>query len=213
MTEFKGNQATVNFCGDLCIGTGECGRAKGNLFIGGRDPWCDPDQADNGMDVKNVIERCPSGALSAELENGEAAEQASHENTVHVTPNGPYFVRGDLEIEGAPDDAPATKFRAALCRCGQSKNKPFCDNSHIEAGFKDSGAVGRTGDLEFSNGGSLLIEPQKDASLLIKGNLTINAGTGREAWHGTKVALCRCGASKNKPFCDGSHKAIGFEAD
>lgn len=49
--------------------------------------------------------------------------------------------------------------------------------------------------------------------LLLEGNLTIIAASGRAAWQGTKCALCRCGASKNKPFCDGAHKAAGFEAD
>lgn len=211
MTQFKGKEATVDFCGKLCIGTGECGRAAGDLVVGGRQPWIVPDEAEQ-LDVKDVIERCPSGALSAQLKGGEAPETAPPINTIHVTQNGPYFVRGDLEIDGAPSDAPATSFRAALCRCGKSKNKPFCDSSHIEADFKDSGAVGRKGDAEFSTGGALKVERQPNASLLVGGNLTIHAGTGREAWHGTKVSLCRCGASKNKPFCDGSHLGIGFEA-
>ena len=212
MPEFKGNTTTVGFCSQLCIGTGECDRASGELFVGGREPWCEPDQLDD-LAVRDIIERCPSGALTVESDDNSIAETAVSKNTVHVSQNGPYFIKGDLEIAGAPKDAPGVKFRAALCRCGHSKNKPFCDKSHIKSGFKDSGAVGKSGDKEFDSGGQLVIEPQKDASLLLKGNLTIYAGTGREAWNGKRVALCRCGASKNKPFCDGSHKSIGFKAD
>ena len=56
------------------------------------------------------------------------------------------------------------------------------------------------------------IKPLIDGPLLMQGNLTIRAGSGRVAWEGTKAALCRCGASKNKPFCDGSHKEAGFKS-
>lgn len=213
MTEFKGEKAAVTFCSRLCIGNAECGRAQGKLFVGGRDPWCDPDQESDTANVKDIIERCPSGALSVELSDRDVQEVAPSQNSIYVTQNGPFFLRGDLEIEGAPSDAPATKYRAALCRCGRSKNKPFCDNSHKSAQFSDSGAVGKTGDKEYITGGCLKVEPQKDASLLVKGNVTIISGSGREAWHGKRVALCRCGASKNKPFCDGSHKSIGFRSE
>jgi CDGSH-type Zn-finger protein len=98
-----------------------------------------------------------------------------------------------------------------LCRCGASKNKPFCDNSHEEAGFKDHGAVGVKGDTLKEKGGKMNIKPLKDAALLIEGNLTIRNGSGRIAWQGTQVGLCRCGASKNKPFCDGSHIGAKFK--
>ena len=48
---------------------------------------------------------------------------------------------------------------------------------------------------------------------MVSGNVTLLAGSGRVAWHGNSVALCRCGASKNKPFCDGSHKAAAFKTE
>ena len=89
-------------------------------------------------------------------------------------------------------------------------------NPHQQASFRDSGAVGETGDSSNgggSNGGKLEVIRAKNGPLVVKGNLTIVTGSGREAWHGTKTALCRCGSSNNKPFCDGSHKDVGFEAD
>ena len=105
------------------------------------------------------------------------------------------------------------RFRAALCRCGKSANKPFCDNSHKKAGFEDFGAVGDTGPLEAASGGALRIKGIKDGPLLLEGNFSIAASSGREAWRGSKAFLCRCGASENKPFCDGQHKKVGFTSD
>ncbi len=210
--DYSGKHATVTWHGKLCIHIGECGRAKGDLFVAGRKPWCQPDLASDD-EVKDVVLRCPSGALSVRLADGLDPETPDAENTVHVTYNGPLFVRGELDVEGLDQDAPGLKFRAALCRCGKSKNKPFCDNSHEAAGFRDYGAIGETGDSAAGSGGALKIVPAKDGPLLLSGNVRLLNGSGRSAWQGKKVALCRCGASKNKPFCDGQHKKIGFTSD
>jgi len=211
ITKYPGKSAEVSWHGGLCIHIGECGRAKGDLFVGGRQPWCQPDVASDN-EVRDVVLRCPTGALSIELADGSNPETASADNTINVAYNGPLFVRGQLGIDGAPSDAPGLKFRAALCRCGQSRNKPYCDNSHERAGFQDYGAVGETGEGSTETGGPLTIKMAKDGPLLVNGNVTISGGSGRCSWSGNKVALCRCGASDNKPFCDGSHKKIGFTA-
>ena len=116
-------------------------------------------------------------------------------------------------IEGIADDMPGAAFRAALCRCGQSSNKPFCDNSHEKVNFQDYAAVGESGELLTEKGGKLSIKPLVDGPLLLSGDVTIRAGSGRIAWQGDNAALCRCGASKNKPFCDGSHKEVGFKSN
>jgi CDGSH-type Zn-finger protein len=107
---------------------------------------------------------------------------------------------------------PGVRSRAALCRCGASRNKPFCDGAHDKSGFRDHGAVGERGAGTPDDGGLLSIECAKNGPLLIRGNFSIRAGSGRVAYRGTKASLCRCGHSNNRPFCDGSHKAAGFEA-
>jgi len=210
--EYPGERANVSWHAGLCIHIGECGHAKGELFVGGRKPWCDPNLVSDD-EVNEVVLRCPTGALSAKFADGSREEQADAENTVHVAYNGPLFVRGDLEIDGASEDAPGLQFRAALCRCGKSKNKPFCDNSHIDDDFADYGAVGEKGDASASSGGPLQIKALTDGPLLLTGNMTISGGAGRQSWHGNKVFLCRCGGSKNKPFCDGQHKKMGFKSE
>jgi CDGSH-type Zn-finger protein/uncharacterized Fe-S cluster protein YjdI len=210
--EYTGARATVSWHSRLCIHIGECGRAKGDLFVGGRQPWCQPDLVSDD-EVKDVVLRCPTGALTVDYEDGSHIETADSENTVQVAYNGPLFVKGDLDIDGAPENAPGLNFRAALCRCGKSANKPFCDNSHEKAGFQDYGAVGEEGDAAAAEGGKLTIEPISNGPLRLSGNVTITASSGRESWHGNRVFLCRCGASNNKPFCDGEHKKAGFESD
>ena len=212
VVRYEGADADVQWDGRLCIHIGECGRAKNELFVGGRQPWCQPDCV-TPDEVADVVTRCPTGALTYARKDGGAEETAEPENVVSVVYNGPLYVRGELDIDGAPADAPGVRFRAALCRCGQSKNKPFCDNSHEDAGFKDYGAIGESGDGFDAPGGTLKVGKASNGPLLLSGNFTIVAASGRKAWTGTKAALCRCGHSNNKPFCDGAHKAAGFEAE
>ena len=210
--KFDGKRAIVSWHGRLCIHIGECGRAKGDLFVAGRKPWCQPDVTTD-EEVEEVVLRCPTGSLTVDYEDGSRAEVADAHNTVHVAYNGPLFVRGDLDIADAPENAPGLNYRAALCRCGKSRNKPYCDNSHEKEEFRDYGAVGESGDSDSERGGVLTVQAIKGGPLACKGNVTIYNSSGRESFHGSKAFLCRCGASNNKPFCDGEHKKIGFEAD
>ena len=210
--QYAGDQVDVFWDERLCIHVGECGRAEGELFVDGRDPWCQPNLVQLG-DAPKVIQRCPTGALTYRTEDGDTEKVPAEENTVVVAGDGPLYVQGALTIDGAASDMGGVKFRAALCRCGHSKNKPFCDNSHVEARFRDSGAVGKSGDATAVSGGPLAFKNATNGPLLVEGNFAIISGSGRRAWTGTKAALCRCGASKNKPFCDGSHVAAEFKSD
>lgn len=209
---YEGKQIDVSWDGRLCIHIGECGRAKGDLFVSGREPWCEPDVAILD-EVIEIVERCPTGSLTYRRKDGGQAEQSDKENTVMVSYNGPLLIRGDLVIEGAAGDMPGIRSRAALCRCGQSKKKPFCDNSHEAVGFQDYGPVGEKGKGLDSMGGKLKVTLAKDGPLLFSGNFAIFSNSGRKAWQGKSAALCRCGHSKNKPFCDGMHKERGFVSD
>jgi CDGSH-type Zn-finger protein len=121
---------------------------------------------------------------------------------------GPYAVRGDLNVDGR-----AGFFRATLCRCGASKNKPYCDGSHHEVNFSASGEppTGQADMLEVRDG-PLAIQPELDGPLQVRGNLEITSGTGRVVARLQQARLCRCGASSNKPFCDGSHARVGFRS-
>jgi CDGSH-type Zn-finger protein/uncharacterized Fe-S cluster protein YjdI len=213
ITKYPGNDIDVSWDGRLCLHVGECGRAEGEAFVNGRNPWCDPNVGGSANEVAEVCQRCPTGALSYIRKDGGSTELAPGRNTVVVANDGPLYFTGELEIQGAADDQPGVRFRAALCRCGASKNKPFCDNSHREVRFEDQGAVGMKGEAAIEAGGQLTVKRAPNGPLLVNGSFTIITGAGRVAWQGTRAALCRCGASKNKPFCDGSHKGAGFTAD
>jgi len=209
---YPGEVTQVHWDGGLCIHYGECGRAEGELFVGGRKPWCQPDFA-NDKEITDIVLRCPTGALTATFANGTGVQAGAESNAAMVSQNGPLYLKGLLEFASAGDAGAGTRFRAALCRCGESANKPYCDNSHEKVGFIDSGAVGQDGPGLKAEGGPLQITPLADGPVKVQGNLSIRASTGRVAWRGGQAFLCRCGASKNKPFCDGSHKAASFKAD
>jgi CDGSH-type Zn-finger protein len=127
-------------------------------------------------------------------------------NTAHVRENGPLALHAPLSIAG--QDA---GYRATLCRCGASRNKPFCDNSHADIAFRASDGSGITATAGETEGGLLRVMPATNGPSVVEGSLSLvsNDGLTRAAC-GPKVAFCRCGHSRNKPFCDGSHVKAGF---
>jgi CDGSH-type Zn-finger protein len=201
--------------------------------------------------------------------------------TIECAPNGPYIVEKLENLQNSKGETIPTKPVIALCRCGGSAKKPFCDGTHSKIGF--SGAklsaggkdvrkdyVGRkitihdnrsicshagfcterlnsvfrlkaepwidpdaapveqiietvkkcpSGALSYSIAGvehrdqdrEPMITVSKDGPYCITGGIAFTGeprGAGASEEHCT---LCRCGASKNKPFCDGSHWHIGFK--
>lgn len=188
--------------------------------------------------------------------------------TIECKPNGPYVVKG---LEG---------FEKALCRCGGSATKPFCDGTHRKNGFAAPGAGGTAGKRDdyhgrkitvhdnraicahaghctdglaavFKNGAEPWIAPDgaaaetiiqavrscpsgalsystdgveqrdpsrpagitvtKDGPYAVVGGVELNGQRWAEGASSEHYTLCRCGGSKNKPFCDGSHWNIGFK--
>lgn len=210
MKPVESNELVVNFDGKKCIHARRCVLGLPKVFVpGAKGGWIFPDQA-SADEVTRVIDACPSGALTYTRKDGGAGERLAEVNTARLWQDGPVEYRGDLRITG---DEPSK--RAVLCRCGHSKNKPYCDNSHIEAGFEATGEGSSDADaqtLEVRDGG-VTVTPAKDGPLVVEGNLEIIAASGRRLATRTKAFMCRCGASANKPYCDGSHKKIGFEAD
>ncbi len=213
---YKGSTITVTWDAARCVHAAECVRGLPKAFNTARKPWVDADAA-SATAIMGVIERCPSGALTYEFGNGAKSERPAKANSVAVTCDGPLHLRGDLELVGGPDGATIGKYtRLALCRCGQSSNKPFCDRSHTKAGFSELGAVAAPTEVkpaEPLGGTTLKITLRPNGPLRLDGEMQIFDGGSRLAWHGVETALCRCGASKNKPFCDGSHKEAGFVAE
>jgi len=135
---YPGVKVDVSFDGELCIHAAECVRALPGVFDRDRRPWILADNA-SVPDLVAVIERCPSGALQYRHLEGDDDEEAAATTTVTPIENGPLLLRGQLHVQGA-NGRDEILPRAALCRCGQSKNKPFCDNTHLESGFQAPGS-------------------------------------------------------------------------
>jgi CDGSH-type Zn-finger protein/uncharacterized Fe-S cluster protein YjdI len=204
----RGEKLELEFEAKRCIHSRFCVTWAPQVFLANvKGPWIHPD----AMPVERLVDvahACPSGAIRYRRLDGAPDESAPPVNLAGVREGGPYAFRGQLQIAGAP-----AGFRATLCRCGASKNKPYCDNSHHAIGFSASGEPpsGNTDMLPVRDG-VLAIDPQSNGPLRVRGNLEITSGTGRAVARVTSTYLCRCGGSANKPFCDGTHAKIGFTA-
>ncbi len=204
----RGQHITIHFDGQRCIHSRRCVLDAPMVFKANTPgQWIDPDSLSVER-VAEVAHNCPSGAITYERIDGGPAESAPPVNTLHLRENGPYAVHAPVTLAGQDDG-----FRATLCRCGQSQRKPWCDGSHVSAQFRATGepATGQAEPLA-ARDGLLAVQPLRNGPLQINGNLEICAGTGRTVARVTEARLCRCGQSKNKPFCDLSHVAAGFEA-
>lgn len=120
----------------ICSHAGHCTDGLKAVFRDDADPWIDP-YAAQVREIIATIEKCPSGALSYSLD-GIEAKPAPRPPMVTVTDDGPYAVTGGAELMGVQFGDGASTEHYTLCRCGASKNKPFCDGSHWDAGFRDS---------------------------------------------------------------------------
>lgn len=212
--EYTGEGIVVQYDGVRCIHAKECVQRLSAVFDIDERPWIQPDNADNDT-LANVIEYCPSGALHYARSDGGKEEVVPEANVILLTADGPYYVHGDLLLT-LPDGSTMRETRVALCRCGVSANKPFCDNGHKEIAF-DAPADLTTPQAEVEaapeTSGLLKITPRKNGPVLLQGNFAIHNEQGEVVFRGEKSALCRCGGSANKPFCDGSHKTNGFTVE
>jgi uncharacterized Fe-S cluster protein YjdI len=133
--EYSRPEIRVEWYASRCIHSGACIRALPAAFDPARRPWIDVSAADADA-LANAVMRCPTGALRFERLDG--GPQEPEPESVEITPvrNGPYFVRGPVDIVDPATRQPQHETRVALCRCGQSKHMPFCDNTHRAMGFR-----------------------------------------------------------------------------
>jgi CDGSH-type Zn-finger protein len=133
---YVGKRITIHDNRSICAHVGFCTGHLKTVFRVGQKPWIDPD----GASVEEIIEtvnKCPSGALSYSIDNVEYQDQ-DRDPLVKVINNGPYAVTGGIELIGVTFGEGVSKEHYTLCRCGASKNKPFCDGTHWKMGFRDA---------------------------------------------------------------------------
>lgn len=209
-----GQDVTLYFDGKRCIHARYCVTGAPDTFVANVEgDWLYPDKS-HPDHLLHVAKQCPSGAIQLARKDDGLAEHPPQVNTARIYENGPYAVHADIILDGKADGT-----RRVLCRCGLSRRKPYCDGSH-KGGRDDDEPFTASGEPETrdmtmmeTRGGPLRIDPQMDGPLMISGPLEILAGTGRGIERTQTCRLCRCGASANKPFCDGSHTRIGFKTD
>lgn len=131
---YVGKNISIHRNKDVCCHVGHCVRTLPSVFKKGEKHWAYPD-AVSPEEIAKLIKTCPSGALSYTI-NGEMHKEYPHEPEIFVLKDGPYNVTG-IELNDPDGSEPETQDHYSLCRCGASKNKPFCDGSHTNVKFKD----------------------------------------------------------------------------
>ncbi|KUO65875.1 MAG: hypothetical protein APF84_01050 [Gracilibacter sp. BRH_c7a] len=126
--EYTGKDILVYFNLSVCSHSAICLRKLPEVFNLKKRPWVNPDGADYRR-VMQVIEECPSGALSYSV-NGKMYEPPARAAKITVYRGGEYNIEGGIELSGDNDPTPADSERYSLCSCGNTKHTPFCDGTH-----------------------------------------------------------------------------------
>ncbi|MFU8813638.1 MAG: CDGSH iron-sulfur domain-containing protein [Balneolaceae bacterium] len=208
---YDGNAITVTYDLKRCIHAANCVNGLPSVFDPDKKPWVQPDEADADA-VADVIETCPTGALQYAMKQSERTETAPSRNRIQLVEDGPVYMFGDIEVQDHEGNTVLKDTRFALCRCGASDNKPACDNSHKKIDWTaDTDAdTSKMPEIREEKHDKLLIKLMKNGPAILEGSYTMESPELGEHTSNKGVALCRCGASSTKPFCDGSHKEVGF---
>ena len=154
LTEFKKNKETVKEYGngeitvfwkaELCIHSANCLIGLPEVFTSRKRPWINVHAADS-KEIMKIVDTCPSRALTY-LKSTKFAASKPRKNVnkskskfarVQILKDGPVLITGNFIIRDAKKKVKVENEVAALCRCGASLKKPFCDGSHLSMGFKD----------------------------------------------------------------------------
>ena len=207
---YRGEKITTRFDPKRCMHAGDCVRAFPKVFKpDSRGGWIFPDNEPDAAALAAMVVTCPSGALTYEMNGIEHLGEKPEINHVTVMPDGASYVHAEMMINGEVQPT----YRAALCRCGRTSRPPYCDDSHKAAGFKhDARDMQRSAGASVAANGMLEIIAIEDGPLMVRGGCEVRNIKGEVVAKGEELFLCRCGASENKPYCDGSHNKIGFRS-
>lgn len=132
---YQGKKIIIHDNRSICAHAGYCTDGLPKVFRHREGPFVDPDGADIET-IIDIINQCPSGALSYTLED-ESETRVIDEASIFIAPNGPYVLKGKVVLLDTKKGKGASEINITLCRCGASKNKPFCDGSHWDINFTD----------------------------------------------------------------------------
>lgn len=133
--EYTRGNLTIVWKPGLCIHSGVCVKALPEVYRPKEKPWIRPELASEEA-LREQIARCPSGALTYRQATAEAKTAPGTEPvSVQVVPGGPLLVRGSITLDHGGETR-TLEGRNALCRCGASSKKPFCDGTHKTLQFE-----------------------------------------------------------------------------
>ena len=138
--EYSNDEISIVWKKEKCIHSANCVRSLPGVFKPHERPWISIKNADTPH-LKETIEKCPSGALTwknvATEDFVKNVDEAVADSTkLSVFADGPILIKGNFEITDSSGNVLEKKDSVALCRCGASENKPFCDGAHKKIGFK-----------------------------------------------------------------------------
>jgi CDGSH-type Zn-finger protein/uncharacterized Fe-S cluster protein YjdI len=202
---YENEKIRVSFDGAKCAHAGFCFGELHDVFDGDNNP---PINLAGGTieEIIRVVEKCPSSALVYKRLDDGPDELTELSVTATIIPGGPLALRGELKLGDAKYS------RLTLCRCGKSQQKPFCDGSHKQHSFDDNQTVSVEDIGTSPEPGPVSLKAIPNGPVYLDGTVRFRTIQDANLCQRDKAAICRCGASKTKPFCDGSHKSIGFEA-
>ncbi|MGV3597908.1 MAG: (4Fe-4S)-binding protein [Bacteroidota bacterium] len=133
--KYTNGEVTVVWQPDKCIHSTICFTGLPKVFNPRERPWITP-EGGTTQQIIDQVKRCPSGALSYFMNNEENKEEAHLESVIEVLSNGPLLIYGTLKLKDKNGEQTLENKTTALCRCGQSSNKPFCDGTHAKVNFQ-----------------------------------------------------------------------------
>lgn len=135
--EYSNEDLTVVWQPARCIHSEKCFHGLSDVFNPKNRPWVSV-KGGSSIEIKNQIDKCPSGALSYKLINADLkkSEIISEEQIVEVVKDGPLMIYGNINVRNHDGSETSKHKVTAFCRCGASNNKPYCDGSHKKIGFE-----------------------------------------------------------------------------
>ncbi|MCH7973403.1 MAG: (4Fe-4S)-binding protein [Bacteroidetes bacterium] len=131
---YKKNELGISYDPNICTHSANCMNGFPEIFNIEKEPWVNLDSAKKEK-LTEAVKNCPSGALKIIDDTAQAVEEAGEIVKIDVMSKGPLLVKGRFKITDHNGNVLETKDKVALCRCGSSKNKPFCDGTHSKIDF------------------------------------------------------------------------------
>jgi CDGSH-type Zn-finger protein/uncharacterized Fe-S cluster protein YjdI len=136
--KYTNGEITVVWQPHLCVHATICFTELPKVFIPYERPWIKMNGASTD-EIINIVEQCPTDALTFYWNKDKKEDKKDEKEKgaeISIVKNGPFVVKGSFKIKDIDGNEIVCGKSAALCRCGHTKNRPFCDGTHTDINFK-----------------------------------------------------------------------------